>query len=138
MVESCIRNTAPLAVGRAQRIDQVEQLVRRDGCGTGRGYARRRAVGSVQHTVGLARAVAADERGFLRVAHPARKLGGDVTGDVEHRVLQQFVDTLIMDAILCAPMVIWPKASSDSGIVPSSSTQLAGAMRGHQRDLAIA
>ena len=30
-----------------------------------------------------------------------------------------------MDAILCAPMVICPKASSDSGIVPSSSTQLA-------------
>ena len=30
-----------------------------------------------------------------------------------------------MDAILCAPMVICPKASSDSGIAPSSSTQLA-------------
>jgi len=70
---------------------QVEQLVcgdHRSRCGRN---ARLRAQRVVQKAGGLVAAIAGEDSRFLRSAHAARELAGDIRGEVERGIAQQFL-----------------------------------------------
>nr|DAU01013.1 MAG TPA: hypothetical protein [Caudoviricetes sp.] len=126
------------AIGRAQGIEQIHDLIHGNGRGAGRGHAGLCAAGGGQNAQRLARAVAGEKRFFLGSADAPREFAGDIGGHVEGGVIQQLLGHLNHGGQLVGADGHLTEGVVAFGIGAFLVDPRGGAMRGDHGDLALA